>query len=121
MTITSADFVLDEYDAGHFQEKMSYVGQVLKPEELEIQASQFQRAVAGGEGYINFQQSKFLGSRLLEEGNYELISGSMIQYQTYSLILETNGQKQDSETLQPQFVITPWKKQYRLLGLKFAN
>ncbi len=121
LTITPAEIMLDEYDVGPFQEKSSYIGQVLKPEEEQAQAQQFQQAVSGGAEQIDFKHSKFLGVTLLSAGEQELLSGNRIPYKIYGLELEANGQKTDAKTTLPQFVITPWKNEYRLLGLKFEN
>ncbi len=120
LTITPAEIMIDEYDLKPFEANSSYIGQVIRPEEEEEQSRQFQQAVSGGPKQIQFQQSKFVGAKLIDSGEQELLSGSSIAYETYGLSIEQNGQKIESENTLPNFVITHWKEEYRVLSLQFS-
>lgn len=117
LTVTTADFILKEHNAqSQFKQKQSYVGSQLKPEEQARQRQDFARAVAGGEGLIDFKQRKFSGAHLAGEGTQETLSGSLIPVSAYLVAVEgATSPSPDG----PGFVVVKWGSFYRLLGLSF--
>jgi len=119
LTVTSADFILKENNAqSQFKQKSSYVGSQLKPEEQRRQKQEFQRAVAGGEGQIDFQTHKFEKAHLAAQGNEELLNGSTIPVSAYLVAAE--GQSAPSQE-PPGFVVVPWGSFYKVLRLTFPD
>lgn len=123
LTITYADFLLKSQKTGRFEERMTYAGTVLKPEEQQSQREQFDRAAAGGEGQVDFQSSTFIapGSVILESRMELLEEGETVPFKIYSLKVRLDGNKTDTRQLSPHFTVVPWEGEYRLMRLEFPK
>jgi hypothetical protein len=120
LTVTAADFMLRENKIGPFEEKQSYAGSVLKPEEIQSQRAQFESAVEGGDGLIDFRNAEFvaLGS-IVEKGDHPLLTGGSVPFVAYSVRINVDGKEFDSRELSPRFVVVKWGHKPRLLRLLF--
>ena len=122
LTITTADFMLKEHEAGPFEEKQSYAGSILKPEEIERQRLEFDRAVAAGKGIIDFRKAQFVSLGATKETtSEELLTGSTISTTTHSVRIRLDGKETDSRELDPLFVTVKWGDEPRLLRLRFRD
>ena len=118
-TITTSDFILKEQGMqGAFKEKQSFAGGVLKKEDKERARQDFQRAVAGGPGLIDFKKATFVGKgTLLHAGHEDTLSGGSIPVQVFSLRIKSDGKVVDTKDLGPHFVLTRWNGRFRVLRL----
>ena len=123
LTVTYADFLLKGEKTGRFEERINYAGSVLKPEEQTSQGEQFDRAVAGGEGQIDFQRARFLsaGTVILESRMELLNEGDNVPFKIYSLKLRVDSNETDTRLLSPHFTVVPWEGEYRLMRLEFPK
>ena len=123
LTVTYADFLLKGEKTGRFEERINYAGSVLKPEEQASQREQFDRAMAGGEGQIDFQRGRFLsaGAVILESRMELLNEGDNVPFKIYSLKVRVDGNDTDTRLLSPHFTVVPWEGEYRLMRLEFPK
>ncbi|MEX1275001.1 MAG: hypothetical protein WEE20_03665 [Bacteroidota bacterium] len=123
LTVTYADFLLKSQKTGRFEERLTYAGNVLKPEERQSQREQFDRAAAGGEGQIDFQRSRFVatGSVILESRMELLDENDTVPFKIYSVKVRLNGNESDTRLLSPHFTVVPWEAEYRLMRLEFPR
>ncbi len=119
LTITTADFILQENKVSKFKQGQTYAGELLRPEEHKLQKEQFQKAAGGGAGILDFRQSKFDRAVRVASANQELLTGSAIPVTFYAVALDGGG-GQPSQ-LDPGFVVVEWNRTYRLLGLRFRD
>ena len=120
LTITSADFTLKRMNLSPVQAKQSYAGASLRPNLIAKLRTDFNRAVAGGAGQIDFRQAFFVGlGPVTASGNLSDIQNESIPFTTYSLKIDTGGRVIDATDLTPRFVVVPWEKGLRLLKLEF--
>jgi hypothetical protein len=119
LTITTADFMLQENKVSKFKQGQTYAGGMVRPEEHKQQEEQFRRAAAGGAGILDFRQSKFDRAVRVASADQELLSGSTIPVTFYAVAL--NGAAGKPSQLDPGFVVVEWNKSYRLLGLRFRD
>jgi len=116
--ITTADIMIKRMGLSPLKAKQSYVGGVLKPEELKQQREEFRWAVEGGDGWIDFEDAEFRGAgTLLDSGSSELLQGGYYQYRIYTIEIEQDGELIDTEGMYPYFVLTPWGSGYKIIGL----
>lgn len=123
LTVTYADFLLKGEKTGRFEERINYAGSVLKPEEQASQREQFDRAMAGGKGQIDFQRARFLSAGVvILESRMELLNeGDNVPFKIYSLKVRVDGNDTDTRLLSPHFTVVPWEGEYRLLRLEFPK
>jgi hypothetical protein len=119
LTVTSADFILKEQG---MQSKLkgqgSFAGAVLKPEEQQAQREQFERALAGGEGLIDFKLREFGRAHLAARGFEETLSGSEIPISAY--LVSVAGETRPTQD-GPSFVVAQWGSFYKVLRLTFPG
>jgi hypothetical protein len=115
---TLADFDLEAQGVSPFKAGMTYAGSVLRPEEESAQRAQFEQALRGGPGCIDFSRDRFAGlGTLLAEGTQETLGGTLVPYQVYSVRIRRGGEEIDARDLHPRFAITPRSGGFRMLGL----
>jgi hypothetical protein len=119
LTITTADFILQENKVSKFKQGQTYAGGMLRPEEHKLQKEQFQKAARGGAGILEFHQAKFDRAVRVASANQELLSGSAIPVTFYAVALDGGGGKPSQ--LDPGFVVVEWNRSYRLLALRFRD
>lgn len=120
LTITTADYDLKQSSVSPAKAKQSYAGGVAKPRMQEQQKADFQEAVTGGEGIIDFRNAQFVSiGSALDQGTISSLNGVQIPYTTYSLMLKIAGQEIDSKALKPVFTVVEWQDEHRLLNLQF--
>ena len=119
LTITSADFILQENKVSKFKQGQTYAGGMLRPEEQKQQKEQFQKAAGGGAGILDFRQAKFDRAVRVTSATQELLTGSAIPVTFYAVALDGGGGKPSQ--LDPGFAVVEWNKTYRLLGLRFRD
>jgi hypothetical protein len=117
LTITSADIMLTRDKVSPMQAKMSYAGDVLKPEELKRHRAQFDRAVAGAPEVIDFQKMTFQRAIKVAGADQELWNGSSVSVVFYGVALK--GGNGDVSQLDPGFSVVQFGDGYRLLALVF--
>lgn len=118
LTITYADFLLKAQNINAFNEKNSYAGGVLKPEQLRQQQEEFQLAVKGGPAFLDFRNSDFVSpGSVAHSGSLEALDGPDIQYKIYSVQAKTAGGPSSSSY--PRFMVVPWNKEFRIMKLEF--
>jgi hypothetical protein len=121
-TITTADFDLKAQGVSPFQAGQTYLGGVIRPEQIAEQRRQFQRAIAAGPGCIDFTRDELAGcGSVLGEGSQETLGGNQVHYLVCSLRIERDGKELDAKELYPRFVLTEWVNGYRLLALVLPN
>lgn len=119
LTVTTADFILKEYNAqSPVKQQSSYVGSQLKPEEQKRQREEFVRAAAGGAGQLDFRNGAFGMAHLAASGDEQLLNGSVIPVAAYLVALE--GQAAPSEE-PPGFVVVKWGSFYKILRLTYPD
>ncbi len=118
-TITSADFDLRAQGISYFKESSSYLGTSLKPEQKKRQRRQFWMARAGGPGFIDFSEDRFLGlGTCLREETRETLLGVQIPVSVYSVRIRRDGKEVDTLDLFPKFaMVRLGESTYRLLEL----
>ncbi len=123
LTITYADFLLKAQKTSRAEEQMSYAGGVLKPEELQSQREQFDRAVAGGEGQIDFRRTEFIGAGpVFLESTMELLTAEeKVPFKIYALKIAEGGMQRETRDLFPRFTVVPWEGEYRVMRLEFPK
>jgi hypothetical protein len=123
LTITYADFLLKAHKTSRVEEQMSYAGDVLKPEELQSQREQFDRAVAGGKGQIDFRRTEFLGAGpVFLESMMELLTAEeKVPFKIYALKIAEGGMQRETRDLFPRFTVVPWEGEYRIMRLEFPK
>jgi hypothetical protein len=118
MTITTADIMLRNSRISPIEERQSYLGTSLRPQQRALQQEQFRRAVRGGP--IDFRNAKFVSVGADERHFvYELLLGGAIPVSSYSLRVEIEGQEIESE--EPRIIVVKWNGQPRILGLSFHD
>jgi hypothetical protein len=117
LTITSADIMLTRDKVSPMQAKMSYAGDVLKPEEQKRHRAQFDKAVSGGPGVIDFGKVKFQRAVKVAAADQELWNGSSVSVVFYGVALK--GGTGDVSQLDPGFSVVQFGDGYRLLALVF--
>ncbi|HLF20715.1 MAG TPA: hypothetical protein VI704_07980 [Bacteroidota bacterium] len=118
LTITFADFLLKAQNINMFNEKNSYAGGVLKPEQLRQQQEEFQIAVEGGPAFIDFRNSDFVSSgNVVHSGSLEALDGPDIPYKIFSVRVNIAGSP--SSFSYPRFMVVPWNKEFRIMKLEF--
>ena len=118
LIITTADFILKENKVSKFKQKLTYAGEILKPEEIALHKKQFGWAAAGGEGIVDFRQAKFEAATLIASGEQELLDGEVIPVSLYAVTLKGTAVP---TALSPRFVVVSWGTTYRLLTLRFQK
>ena len=122
LTITTSDFSMERQGITGFKKGESYQGSVLKPEQEKKQKAQFEKAVAGGEGIIDFKNAKFVSAGgFTAKGTQELVSGGEIAVTSCFLRIKVSGEKKAREDLAPLFNLVDWKGVPRILALAFAE
>ena len=105
-----------------FMEKQSYLGGVLKPEQLARLKESFERAAEAGEGQIDFMDANFAGlGTMIAEFEITGFGENSFPGRRYSLRIESDGEEMDTQNLTPQFVIVPWKGKWRILDMDFMD
>ena len=121
LIITRADFFLYEDNISEFEEPNSYLGSVIKPEQIEMHKNLFFRSIQGGQNFIRFDQTEFCrpGS-LLKLETKKLIEKDPVILNTYSLVITDGNTEFDTKELYPHFTVAyvPWMGQYRILELE---
>jgi hypothetical protein len=125
MTITSADIMqkMLGINLSPSKTKPSYLSGILKPEEMKRHREDFDRAVLGGRGFIDFKRSKFLspGSIVWQGDAAKALEEGGIPSRTYSLWIQTPEASLDSVNLYPLFTIVCWEGKWRLLALTYID
>jgi hypothetical protein len=117
LTITSADIMLAQDKVKPMKSKMGYTGEVLKPEEVRLHRTQFDRAVSGGADTIDFRQAGFDRAVVVASAEQELLNGNTVPVVFYGVAVK-GGNGQVSQ-LDPGFSVVQWGGAYRLLALNF--
>jgi len=117
LIITSADIMLTRDKVSPMQAKMSYAGDVLKPEELKRHRAQFDKAVSGGPEVIDFGKVNFKRAVRVSAADQELWNGSSVSVVFYGVALK--GGTGDVSQLDPGFSVVQFADGYRLLALVF--
>jgi len=122
LTVTMADFEMLKNKINVFGEGLTYAGKVVKPEEQERQREEFEKAVTGGPGIIDFKKARFVGlSDKVKRGAREMLSGGEVPYEVYSVIIELDGRRIDTGGMRPRFVVVEYYDDYSILGLSFKD
>ena len=118
LTITYADFLLKVQNTNVLNEKNSYAGGVLKPEQLRQQQEEFQLAVKGNPVFIDFRNSDFVSSgNVVHSGSLEALDGPDIPYKIFSIQVKVAGSP--SSLSYPRFMVVPWNEEFRIMKLEF--
>ncbi|MBI3005603.1 MAG: hypothetical protein HYY49_09345 [Ignavibacteriales bacterium] len=120
LTITYADFLMKAQHINAFNEKNSYAGGVLKPEQRKQQEQEFRATVKGGPGIIDFKNSSFVSSgRIVHSGSLEAFEGPDIPYRIFGIVAESAGGSAVPEY--PRFMVVPWNEEFRIMKLEFPR
>lgn len=120
LTVTYADFLLKAQSINAFHEKNSYDGGVLKPEQLKQQREEFEIAVQGGEGIIDFKNADFISpGNVVHAGSLEALEGPAIPYKIYSLKVKSPGSSLTHDY--PRFMVVRWNEEFRIMKLEFPD
>ncbi len=118
LTITPADFMIRDMGLSAFKAPQSYAGGVLRPRQRDEQRRQFDEAVRGGPGLIDFQRSAYVGpGSLLDSGTRRVANNGSYSYEIWSITIETGEGEVDTTELFPRFTIVKWGDEWRILGL----
>jgi hypothetical protein len=122
LTITAADFMQQQAGIGMAQEQLSYIGTTVKPQQQQKQRQQFERAVAGEPGTIDFARVKFLGlGEPIERGTHPLLTGGEMPYTVYVPRLAIDGKELDGHSLVPRIVLVQVGEAFRILELDYGD
>ncbi len=107
-------------------DSMTYAGGVLRPEEIAQLRVSFDRAVKGGDGQIDFPNSRFvgLGKKLIDgtalDGSE---GGGSIPMPSYSIRVKSNGEEFDTADAElfPIFTLVSWNNEWRMFALEFGD
>jgi hypothetical protein len=117
LIITSADIMQAQDKVSPVKAKMGYSGSVLKPDELKLHRTLFDKAVTGSSEVIDFRQASFERAVRVASVNQELLNGSTVPVVLYGVAVKgDNGQVSQ---LDPGFSVVQWGSGYRLLALVF--
>jgi hypothetical protein len=101
--------------------RMGYAAEVLLPEQRKQQQASFGKAVAGGDGQIDFRASRFLGTgTLVAHETITLPDDQRLPVRLYSVRIETPAGEVDSRDLLPLFLVADFRDAPKLLDLRFA-
>ena len=116
--ITTADFIMRDSGLSDFHKQASYAGSVLKPQEQEQQAQDYNTATRGGSDYIDFSSATFesLGTAVRTDA-VETSDGKKIPYTEWSIKIKTGGKTIDTKDLYPRFQVVEWDKGHKVLNL----
>ena len=92
----------------------------MRPQEWQELAEMFDRAVEWNEADMLVKRSRLAHVNLIESGSEELILGGEFPYERYSLVPKQQKNDQVSITYPVVFLIVPWNRGYRLLGIEFG-
>lgn len=122
LTVTTSDLMLDRMRVNRFQAPQTYVGGVLKAEELQKLQADFKQAVEGGESQIDFKQAKFLGvGQRIDSGEWELLETGSFPYGAFTLRIKANGKEFQTDQLRPLFLVTVFRGRARIFKLDFGG
>lgn len=78
----------------------------------------FERASTGGEGYVDWRNGRCLGAtEALKAGVEKAPRGAAVAYRVHALRVWLNERVVDTRVFSPQFVITSWGGEPRILRL----
>jgi hypothetical protein len=121
LIVTRADFFLYEDNITAFEEPNTYLGSVIKPEQIEIHKKLFYQVALGRDSTIDFAHVEFCrkGSLLRTETKL-LAAKDPVILNTYSLIVSVGETEVDTKDMYPLFTVAyvPWMGQYRILDLE---
>ena len=124
LTVTTADILHKALDIkpDPLRTAQSYIGDVLKPEQMKRLEADFRRAVAGGPGLIDFKNATFLavGRVIWIDDAGRGMGGARVPAKTYSLQIRLQGASLDSQDLYPLFTMVHWEGRWRLVSLEYA-
>jgi len=117
LTITYADFLMKAQHINAFNEKNSYAGGVMKPEQVKQQQEEFRAAVNGGAGVIDFKSSEFVSpGKVVHSGSLEGMEGPRIPYKIFEVVAKPSGGA--SNPRYPRFMIVIWDDEFRIMKLE---
>jgi hypothetical protein len=116
--VTSADIGMGEAKLG--RGSGSYAAGSLKNTQVQKQKEQFERAVAGGAGQIDFKSSRFVGAgTLVSSGAEQALPQGSYPFDIYSLVVEKGGSSFDTKELTPRFKMAKWNGEWRVMRLVY--
>lgn len=118
--ITPGELINRQQGVSPFERSQTFAGGVLAPEERKARRAQFDRAVAGGDGQIDFATAKIAGIREVESMSFELLTGEEVSYTVYIAVVKTAAGEQ-VDTLAPAFVLTADGSFWKILALDFGE
>ena len=122
LTITPADLSMAREGVTGLKQRQTYQGSVLKPEQEKAQKEQFEKAVAGGEGLIDFRNAKYVSAGgIAGTGSLELLTGGDVPFTSFYLRIKVSGETKDTKDLAPLFVVVDYKGTPRILALAFPE
>ncbi|MBD3322042.1 MAG: hypothetical protein GF350_13170 [Chitinivibrionales bacterium] len=99
----------------------SYLGGTLKPQLLKQHQNQFNRAVKK-EGDIDFSRAEFVSTgEMVKEGSIKTLISGTIPYTVYALNCTVDSQAVSTAQMHPQFAVTQWNGEPKILRLVFKE
>ncbi len=117
--ITQADILVKTIDLKikPSQRKSSYAYGVLKPEHLKDMKERFEKAAKGGNGLIDFSDSRFIGEgAFFEDKKLSPEEGGI-----YSLKINTSKKSIDTGDMYPKFMIIKWEGVWKVHKIMFKD
>ena len=119
-TVTPSDIINRQQGVSRFERSQTFAGSVLKPEEMKVLHEQFDLAVAGGAGQVDFASAKIIAVTETDSGELELLSGGPASYVIFTLTVKDDSGA-DVTNLKPRFVLTPHGSFWNILALDFTD
>lgn len=121
LTITEADYLLRQNRIDAPGGQGTFAGESLRPEQLAELRAQYDRAVWGGPGQLDFSRCRYVFPTLEREQVRTTLSGERYQVQEYRVEIEMDGPERSAPGLDPVFVLARWDDGYRILALRFRG
>ena len=116
LTITHADFLMKNQG---FKSELGYAATLRQEAQARLH-KQFDAAVAGGAGRIDFRRAAYVGpGTLLRQETSDLLDGAAVPLRIYSVRIRLDGAELDTKDLYPRFVLAKWGEGERIYDLEF--
>lgn len=121
LTITEADYLLRQNRLDGPEAEGTFAEDSLRPGQIALLRSQYDRAVRGGPGQLDFSRCRYVYPELSRERVLETLSGEAVEVQEYRVEIEMDGPKRSAPGLGPVFVLARWEKGWRILALRYHD